>query len=91
MANTFLSAIGCNMKKISIDANFLQKLLEESYDAGWHGSLELKEITARELVKQAINHLSEPIDVMFVKESGTIQGINNNIIVTSDSSMLFSM
>jgi hypothetical protein len=80
------------MRKISVDANFLQRLLEESYDAGWHGSLELKEITVRELVKQAMNHLSEPIDTTFVIESNdAIQMLNESIIITSDSSILFNM
>jgi hypothetical protein len=79
------------MKKINIDASFLQRLLEESYDAGWHGSLELKEITAKELVRQAINHLSEPIETTFVIENDPIKTLGETIIITSDPSILFSM
>lgn len=31
------------MSKIEIDVDLLRKLLNEAYDAGWHGARELKE------------------------------------------------
>jgi hypothetical protein len=44
------------MEKVSLDIDLLKRMLKEAYEAGWHGSKELAEETAEEIVK---NHESE--------------------------------